>query len=107
MSVDPNALLAQFQGAPPGAAPPGGAPGAQPGGDPTQAVIWQAFPSTDPTVASQTAPADYIQMSEQDIQRFTQLQAQAWAAATAQAGPQQQTPQAPSAGPGVGGGLGG
>jgi len=116
MSVDPSQLIAQL-----GAA--GGAPGAVPGGDPyggqdpTQQIIWSAFPSTDPAQVAQVLGQGgtdgmhaYIDMMAADEDQLKKMQSDAIGAhanSLQAQPPAQQTPPQRGGGPGVGGGLGG
>lgn len=119
MSVDPSQLMAALGGGAGGA--PGGAPGmgqpGMPGQDPSQQIIWSAFPSTDPAqvaqVLGQGGPDSmhaYIDMMAADEGQLKQMQSDAIGAhadSLAQAPPAQQTQPPRGGGPGVGGGLGG
>lgn len=94
----------------------------QASGSPTDQVIWQAFPSTDPSVigqmmqgAEQQGPDGMLQILPQLEQMFSQdedalhqrQQATLQAILTQLMGPDQSMMQQPQAGPGVVGGGGG
>lgn len=116
VATDPNAAPGGTGGADPSQGDPsqGGDPNAQ-GGDPQQAAVWAAFPSTDPSQIPQGGDegaltawlGQYMQQRESDLDQFTQQQdavlAQAFQSIGGPADQGQDMSAAPPQSPGVGG----
>jgi hypothetical protein len=115
VATDPNAAPGGAGGAGPSQDPSQGDPIAQGGGDPQQAAVWAAFPSTDPSQIPQGGDegaltawlGQYMQQRESDLDQFTQQQdavlAQAFQSIGGPVDQGQDTGGAAPQSPGVGG----